>query len=145
MQYSFSELLLPAKGSLHYIIIFNCFCSFLWIINPKRLRTVPVICLCVPNLQMYTQVVLKKPLLNTKNSNSELSADLRTISHTNLMTHFCGFSLFNSRVTFHCRRNDLTHHQVLRVALCLAVKSLSEQTSHHEVLNTLGDSLILNK
>lgn len=41
---------------------------------------------------MCTELVLKEFSLNTKNSNAELSADLRTVSHANLMIYFSAFS-----------------------------------------------------
>lgn len=67
-----------------------------------------------------------KEVRRTKNSNSELSADLRIILHASLMVHFYGFSLFSSKVTFHCNSNDLLPPQVLIVAPRLAVRSQSK-------------------
>ena len=44
------------------------------------------------SIHQTSSLVLERSLLNTKASNSELSAALRTVSHADLMIYFCGFS-----------------------------------------------------
>lgn len=82
-------------------------------------------------------VVLKKSLSNIKDGNSELNAGFRTISHANLLIHFCGFTLFPSKVAFHYHRKVLIHPQVLIPTLFLALKSLYEQTPRNELLTVV--------
>lgn len=101
------------------------------------MRTVSTTYLYAPHIHKF--------LLNTKDSNSELNVNSRTISHPDMMTYFYG-CLFSPKVTSHCHRNDQLCPQGLIVAFPLTVTPLYGKTPHNEFLNILsGVSQILNK